>query len=80
MGDWTGQNWTKRDGRNNQEEEQEKKVMYKTAAELAVKKKNDMVYCGGGAFAAAQIKGKLIEFYDRSWQLQLICIFGGSGR
>ena len=26
-----------------------------------------------------QIKGKLIEFYDRSWQLQLICIFGGWG-
>ena len=43
MGDWTSQNWTKRDGRNNQEQEQEqeqqeKKVMYKTAAELAVKK------------------------------------------
>ena len=42
MGDWTSQNWTKRDGRNNQEEqqeqEQEKKVTYKTAAELAVKK------------------------------------------
>ena len=36
MGDWTSQNWTKRDGRNNQEE-QEKKVTYKTAAELAVK-------------------------------------------
>ena len=35
MGDWTSQNWTKRDGRNNQE--QEKKGMYKTAAELAVK-------------------------------------------
>ena len=41
---------------------------------------NNMVYGGGEAFAAAQIKGKLIEFYDRSWQLQLICIFGGSGR
>ena len=46
MGDWTSQNWTKRDGRNNQEQEQEqeqeqqqeKKVTYKTAAELAVKK------------------------------------------
>ena len=41
MGDWTSQNWTKRDGRNNQEEqqeEQEKKATYKTAAELAVKK------------------------------------------
>ena len=42
IGDWTGQNWTKRDGRNNQEEEeqqqqQEKKATYKTAAELAVK-------------------------------------------
>jgi hypothetical protein len=40
MGDWTSQNWTKRDGRNNQEEqqeEQEKKATYKTAAELAVK-------------------------------------------
>ena len=45
MGDWTSQNWTKRDGRNNQEQEQEqeqeqqqeKKVTYKTAAELAVK-------------------------------------------
>ena len=36
MGDWTSQNWTKRDGRNNQEEE-EKKATYKTAAELAVK-------------------------------------------
>ena len=35
MGDWTSQNWTKRDGRNNQE--QEKKATYKTAAELAVK-------------------------------------------
>ena len=42
MGDWTSQNWTKRDGRNNQEQEQqqEKKVTYKTAAELAVKNKN----------------------------------------
>jgi hypothetical protein len=39
-----------------------------------------MVYGGGEALAAAQIKGKLNEFYDRSWQLQLICIFGGSGR
>ena len=41
MGDWTSQNWTKRDGRNNQQEqeqEQEKKATYKTAAELAVKK------------------------------------------
>ena len=41
MGDWTSQNWTKRDGRNNQEQEQqqqEKKATYKTAAELAVKK------------------------------------------
>ena len=44
MGDWTSQNWTKRDGRNNQEEQeqeqeqQEKKATYKTAAELAVKK------------------------------------------
>ena len=41
MGDWTSQNWTKRDGRNNQEQQQqqqEKKVTYKTAAELAVKK------------------------------------------
>ena len=40
MGDWTSQNWTKRDGRNNQEqqqEQQEKKATYKTAAELAVK-------------------------------------------
>ena len=38
MGDWTSQNWTKRDGRNNQQEQQqEKKVTYKTAAELAVK-------------------------------------------
>ena len=37
MGDWTSQNWTKRDRRNNQEEEQEKKATYKTAAELAVK-------------------------------------------
>jgi hypothetical protein len=40
MGDWACQNWTKRDGRNNQEEqeqEQEKKATYKTAAELAVK-------------------------------------------
>jgi hypothetical protein len=36
MGDWTSQNWTKRDGRNNQQ--QEKKATYKTAAELAVKK------------------------------------------
>ena len=43
MGDWTSQNWTKRDGRNNQEQEQEqqeKKATYKTAAELAVKKGN----------------------------------------
>ena len=44
MGDWTSQNWTKRDGRNNQEqqeqqEQQEKKATYKTAAELAVKNK-----------------------------------------
>ena len=40
MGDWTSQNWTKRDGRNNQEQQQqEKKVTYKTAAELAVKKR-----------------------------------------
>ena len=44
MGDWTSQNWTKRDGRNNQEQQQqqqqqqEEKVTYKTAAELAVKK------------------------------------------
>jgi hypothetical protein len=38
MGDWTSQNWKKRDGRNNQE--QEKKATYKTAAELAVKKKS----------------------------------------
>jgi hypothetical protein len=43
MGDWTSQNWTKRDGRNNQQEQQqeqqqEKKATYKTAAELAVKK------------------------------------------
>ena len=39
MGNWTSQNWTKRDGRNNQQEQQqEKKVTYKTAAELAVKK------------------------------------------
>ena len=44
MGDWTSQNWTKRDGRNNQEQQeqqeqqQEKKATYKTAAELAVKK------------------------------------------
>ena len=39
MGDWTSQNWTKRDGRNNQQEQeqQEKKATYKTAAELAVK-------------------------------------------
>ena len=38
MRDWTSQNWTKRDGRNNQEEQQEeKKATYKTAAELAVK-------------------------------------------
>ena len=39
-GDWTSQNWTKRDGRNNHEQEQqeqEKKTTYKTAAELAVK-------------------------------------------
>ena len=36
MGDWTSQNWMKRDERNNQE--QEKKATYKTAAELAVKK------------------------------------------
>ena len=48
MGDWTSQNWTKRDGRNNQEQEQqqqqqqqqEKKATYKTAAELAVKKRS----------------------------------------
>ena len=41
MGDWTSQNWTKRDGRNNQEQqEQEKKATHKTAAELAVKKQN----------------------------------------
>jgi hypothetical protein len=42
MGDWACQNWTKRDGRNNQEEQQqqEKKATYKTAAELAVKKRN----------------------------------------
>ena len=40
MGDWTSQNWTKRDGRNNQEQQQqEKKATYKTAAELAVKKR-----------------------------------------
>ena len=46
MGDWTSQNWTKRDGRNNQEgeeeekqQQQEKKATYKTAAELAVKNK-----------------------------------------
>ena len=38
MGDWTSQNGTKRDGRNNQEQQQEKKATYKTAAELAVKK------------------------------------------
>ena len=39
MGDWTSQNWTKRDRRNNQkEQQQEKKATYKTAAELAVKK------------------------------------------
>jgi hypothetical protein len=38
MGDWTSQNWTKRDGRNNhQQQQQEKKATYKTAAELAVK-------------------------------------------
>ena len=37
MGDWTSQNWTKRDLRNNQQQEQKKKAMYKTAAELAVK-------------------------------------------
>jgi hypothetical protein len=36
MEDWTSQNWTKRDGRNNQQK-QEKKATYKTAAELAVK-------------------------------------------
>jgi hypothetical protein len=41
MGDWTSQNWTKRDGRNNQEQQQqEKKAKYKTAAELAVKNKD----------------------------------------
>ena len=47
MGDWTSQNWTKRDGRNNQEEQeeqQEKKATYKTAAELAVKKPN-ILFC-----------------------------------
>jgi hypothetical protein len=45
MGDWAFQNWTKRDGRNNQEEQQqqEKKATYKTAAELAVKKRNWMM-------------------------------------
>ena len=36
MGDWTSQNWTKRDERNNQQQQQEKKATYKTAAELAV--------------------------------------------
>ena len=47
MGDWTSQNWTKRDGRNNQQEQeqeqeqqQEKKATYKTAAELAVKNRH----------------------------------------
>ena len=44
MGDWTSQNWTKRDGRNNQEQE-EKKATYKTAAELAVKNSGE-----GGKF------------------------------
>ena len=44
MGDWTSQNWTKRDGRNNQEQ-QEEKVTYKTAAELAVKKKRRSKVC-----------------------------------
>ena len=42
MRDWTSQKWTKRDGRNNQEQQeqqQEKKATYKTAAELAVKKR-----------------------------------------
>ena len=37
MIDWSSQNWTKRDWRNNQQEQQEKKEMYKAAAELAVK-------------------------------------------
>ena len=41
MGDWTSQNWTKRDGRNNQQ--QEKKATYKTAAELAVKHNPDII-------------------------------------
>jgi hypothetical protein len=48
MGDWTTQNWTKRDGRNSKQEQQEKssvkdcsrtgsqKVMCKTAAELKI--------------------------------------------
>jgi hypothetical protein len=45
MGDWTSQNWTKRDGRNNQQEQQEKKATYKTAAELAVKNKKSGQQC-----------------------------------
>jgi hypothetical protein len=44
MGDWTSQNWMKRDGRNNrqqqQKQQQEKKATYKTVAELAVKNSN----------------------------------------
>ena len=58
MGDWTSQNRTKRDGRNNQEEqEQEKKVTYKTAAELAVK--NDHWKC--------KVEGS----YEISYQMNL---------
>ena len=53
MGDWTTQNWTKRDGRNNQEQQQqqhEKKAKYKTAAELAVKNRSLLckIECGFG--------------------------------
>ena len=39
MGDWTSQNWTKRDGRNHFTDNKKHPATCKTAAELAVKKR-----------------------------------------
>ena len=68
MGDWTSQNWTKRDGRNNQEQEQEqqeKKVTYKTAAELAVKNNTNQ---GIGTYSKKAPKREIGRRKKSNWK------------
>ena len=48
MGDWTSQNWTKRDRRNNQEEQQEKKATYvKDCSRAGSQKVRSQTFCRG---------------------------------